>query len=425
MAALEQQQLCITPSNSSESSCSSNPKDGSSTASSKRRRSPGPSFLSILGSMLPAKRASERRSQQEYFEELLLNPLPVSKIPVRYSCGDDYCISGISHWIDAYMTRLKVLIAHSACPRAMLNPTGPDFDCLERGKKDTNFPKARSRSLDARYMKGQHDHPIQPTYRNYINLIINWEGYPLQEHRILVRCQCGVDDQNFHGSFVTRRTLAFLVAVHCMMLFTTHKPSKASKFGDLGLPETFSRLRLLCLWSSDRINWNVQLGYVTEEKSFSRDGELAEYPHVDAEHALAIDRLPGVALIDVLLGRADLEDSETRPLADCRLPWLTLNVGAWDIEKLPDSADIIRLPVRTYEGDTLPKWALAHTAAWTIVNHLWRFRCLGLDTENINEPEGFLHAFDTLRKIRIFGLLDLDSPDDADTRAFMIHYEVL
>lgn len=35
--------------------------------------------------MLPAKRASERRSQQEYFEDLLLNPLPVSKIPVRYS----------------------------------------------------------------------------------------------------------------------------------------------------------------------------------------------------------------------------------------------------------------------------------------------------------------------------------------------------
>ncbi|KAL4268340.1 hypothetical protein AB1N83_001558 [Pleurotus pulmonarius] len=183
------------------------------------------------------------------------------------------------------------------------------------------------------------------------------------------------------------------------------------------------------------------------KRSFSRDGELAEYPHVDAEHALAIDSmvhdpsrqgqhsvsfnslnnagLPGVALIDVLLGRADLEDSEIRPLADCRLPWLTLNVGAWDIEKLLDSADIIRLPVRTYEGDTLPKWALAHTAAWTIVNHLWRFRCLGLDTENINEPEGFLHAFDTLRKIRIFGLLDLDSPDDADTRAFMIHYEVL
>ncbi|KAF7424564.1 hypothetical protein PC9H_009871 [Pleurotus ostreatus] len=50
------------------------------------------------------------------------------------------------------------------------------------------------------------------------------------------------------------------------MLFTTHKPSEASKFGDLGLPETFSRLRLLCLWSTDRINWNVQLGYVTEEK---------------------------------------------------------------------------------------------------------------------------------------------------------------
>lgn len=23
------------------------------------------------------------------------------------------------------------------------------------------------------YMKGQHDHPIQPTYRNYIHLIIN------------------------------------------------------------------------------------------------------------------------------------------------------------------------------------------------------------------------------------------------------------
>ncbi|KAL4268341.1 hypothetical protein AB1N83_001559 [Pleurotus pulmonarius] len=275
MAALEQQQLCITPSNSSESSCSSNPKDGSSTASSKRRRSPGPSFLSILGSMLPAKRASERRSQQEYFEELLLNPLPISKIP----CGDDYCISGISHWIDAYMTRLK-----NAEKRTRTFPKH-DRDHWMRVLHYDRIPKRRDhidtvdfsgsyhsgisllQVLFGRgYMKGQHDHPIQPTYRNYINLIINWEGYPLQEHRILVRCQCGVDDQNFHGSFVTRRTLAFLVAVHCMMLFTTHKPSKASKFGDLGLPETFSRLRLLCLWSSDRINWNVQLGYVTEEK---------------------------------------------------------------------------------------------------------------------------------------------------------------
>lgn len=26
-------------------------------------------------------------------------------------------------------------------------------------------------------MKGQHDHPIQPTYRNYINLIINVSAY--------------------------------------------------------------------------------------------------------------------------------------------------------------------------------------------------------------------------------------------------------
>lgn len=95
----------------------------------------------------------------------------------------------------------------------------------------------------------------------------------------------------------------------------------------------------------------------------------------------------------------------------------------------------------------MPLWALAHAAAWAVLDHLWRvsiaglyfpqpltdraietyskFRCLGPDTEKINKPAQFLRAFDILRKIRIFGLLDLDNPDEPDTRAFRIHYEIL
>ncbi|KAF9496675.1 hypothetical protein BDN71DRAFT_732968 [Pleurotus eryngii] len=153
-------------------------------------------------------------------------------------------------------------------------------------------------------------------------------------------------------------------------------------------------------------------------------------PSRQGQHFISFDslnnaELPGVALTDVLLGRADLLDPEARPLTKCQLPWFTLNVGAWGIEMLPDSVDIVRLPARSWKGNTLPLWALAHTAAWAVVNHLWRFRCLGPDTENINEPDHFLRAFDILRKIRIFGLLDLDNPDEADTRAFRIHYEIL
>ncbi|KDQ24787.1 hypothetical protein PLEOSDRAFT_1090453 [Pleurotus ostreatus PC15] len=153
-------------------------------------------------------------------------------------------------------------------------------------------------------------------------------------------------------------------------------------------------------------------------------------PFRQGQHFVSFDSLnnvglPGVALIDVLLGRGDLIDPEARPLTKCQLPWFTLNVGAWGIEMLPNSFDIVRFPVRSYEGNTLPLWALAHAAAWAVLNHLWRFRCLGPDTENINKPAQFLRAFDILRKIRILGLLDLDNPDEPDTRAFRIHYEIL
>lgn len=183
------------------------------------------------------------------------------------------------------------------------------------------------------------------------------------------------------------------------------------------------------------------------QRSFSHNQDLAEYPSVDEEHAAVFNsmvydpsrqgqhfvsfdslknvELPGVALIDVLLGRADLLDSKARPLAKCQLPWFTLNVGAWGVEMLPNSVDIVRFPVRSCKGNTLPLWALAHAAAWAVLDHLWRFRCLGPDTEKINKPAQFLRAFDILRKIRIFGLLDLDNPDEPDTRAFRIHYEIL